>query len=70
MVGSNRVFKKSRNTRRCGCIKITKIISLIDLFGKNFSIFASNEVLENSLNIGKTKLQKIVKRNKYYANFI
>ena len=42
-------------------IKITKIISLIDLFGKNFSIFASNEVLENSLNIGKTKLQKTLK---------
>ena len=42
-------------------IKITKIISLIDLFGKNFSIFASNEVLENSLNISKTKLQKTLK---------
>ena len=42
-------------------IKITKIISLIDLFGKNFSLFSTKEIIENSLNIGKSKLEKLLK---------
>lgn len=42
-------------------IKITKIISLIDLFGKNFSLFSTKEIIENSLDIGKSKLEKSLK---------
>ena len=42
-------------------IKITKIISLIDLFGKNLSIFPSLEILENSTDISKSKLKNILK---------
>ena len=61
MVRSNRVFKRAETLDDVDGIKIAKIISLIDLFGKNFSMFASNEILENSLNISKTKLQKTLK---------
>ncbi len=42
-------------------IKITKIISLIDLFGKNSSLFATNEIIENSLSLSKNKLEKTLK---------
>ena len=42
-------------------IKIAKIISLIDLFGKNLSLFSTIEILENSININKSKLNKILK---------
>jgi hypothetical protein len=42
-------------------IKITKIISLIDLFGKNSSLFATNEIIENSLCLSKSKLEKTLK---------
>jgi hypothetical protein len=37
-------------------IKLAKIISLIDLFGKNISLFSSKEVLENSLNSNKLSI--------------
>ena len=42
-------------------IKITKCISLIDLFGKNISLFPSKEILSNSLDISEKKLDKILK---------
>ena len=42
-------------------IKVAKIISLIDLFGKNLSLFPSEEILESSIDISKTKLLKILK---------
>ena len=29
------------------CIKLTKVITLIDLFGKNISLLASKEILQN-----------------------
>ena len=42
-------------------IKVAKIISLIDLFGKKLSIFSSKDIIESSLDIGKVKLDKILK---------
>ena len=42
-------------------IKITKCISLIDLFGKNISLFPTKEILSNSLEIPLNKLNKILK---------
>src|SRR6056300_378501 len=41
-------------------IKVTKCISLLDLFGKNISLFPSNEILSNSLNLSQNKLNKIL----------
>ena len=42
-------------------IKIAKCISLVDLFGKNISLFPSKEILSNSLDISQNKLNKILK---------
>lgn len=42
-------------------IKITKCISLIDLFGKNISLFPSKEILLNCLELSQNKLNKILK---------
>ena len=42
-------------------IKITKCISLIDLFGKNISLFPTKEILSNSLEIPLNRLNKILK---------
>ena len=42
-------------------IKVTKCISLIDLFGKNISLFPSKEILLNCLDISQNKLTKILK---------
>ena len=42
-------------------IKIAKCISLIDLFGKNISLFSSKKILSNCLNINESKLSKILK---------
>jgi hypothetical protein len=42
-------------------IKIAKIISLIDLFGKNLSLFSTIEILENSIYINKSKLKKVLR---------
>ena len=42
-------------------IKVAKCISLIDLFGKNISLFPSKEILTNCLDISQNKLTKILK---------
>ena len=42
-------------------IKITKIISLLDLFGKNFSLFSTRELIESSIDISENKLNKSLK---------
>ncbi|MDC0250604.1 hypothetical protein OAK11_00590 [Candidatus Pelagibacter sp.] len=42
-------------------IKVAKCISLIDLFGKNISLFPSKEILSNCLDISQNKLTKILK---------
>jgi len=42
-------------------IRITKVIALIDLFGKNISLFASKTILSNCLDINDNKLSKILK---------
>ncbi|MDC0600819.1 hypothetical protein OAO32_00305, partial [Candidatus Pelagibacter sp.] len=42
-------------------IRITKSIALIDLFGKNISLFASKAILSNCLDISDSKLSKILK---------
>ena len=42
-------------------IKVAKVISLLDLFGKNISLFASKEILQNSLNLKSEKLTEILK---------
>jgi len=41
-------------------IKVTKCISLLDLFGKNISLFPSKEILSNSLDLSQNKLNKIL----------
>ena len=40
-------------------IKITKI--LLDLFGKNFSLFSTRELIESSIDISENKLNKSLK---------
>ena len=44
------------------CIKLTKVITLIDLFGKNISLLASKEILQNSLNITNSKIEQKLKK--------
>ena len=44
------------------CIKLTKVITLIDLFGKNISLLASKEILQNSLNITNWKIEQKLKK--------
>ena len=55
-------IRRAETLDEADSIKITKVISLIDLFGKNFSLFSSKEILENSLNITKSKLDDILKK--------
>ena len=42
-------------------IKVTKCISMIDLFGKNISLFPSKEILSYALDLSQNKLNKILK---------
>ena len=42
-------------------IKVTKCVSLIDLFGKNISLFPSKEILGQALDLSQNKLNKILK---------
>ena len=42
-------------------IKITKCISIIDLFGKNISLFPSKEILSYALDLSQNKLSNILK---------
>ena len=42
-------------------IKVTKCISIIDLFGKNISLFPSKEILSYALDLSQNKLSKILK---------
>ena len=55
-------IRRAETLDEADSIKITKVISLIDLFGKNFSLFSSKEIIENSLNITKSKLDDILKK--------
>ena len=41
---------------------MTKVITLIDLFGKNISLLASKEILQNSLNITNSKIEQKLKK--------
>jgi len=42
-------------------IKVTKCISMIDLFGKNISLFPSKGILSYALDLSQNKLNKILK---------